>query len=74
MSHRRKMGDIKRLKKAQVGYASWYDESRGFWRRIYAPRRGKYLRKLSNRKVRRTRYIPNGSLYKRNFDYWWELD
>lgn len=70
MSHRRKMGDIKRLKKAR----SWYDESKGFWKRIYTPRIGKYLRKLSNRKVRRTKYIPNGSSYKRNFDYWWELD
>ena len=77
MSHRRKMGDIKKAKQtfARAGhYAIWYNEEKHMWVRFYKSKRGKYLRKLSNRKVRRTKYIPNGSSYKRNFDYWWELD
>lgn len=37
------------------------------------PGHAKYLRKMSNRRVRRNVAIPKGSTYKKLFDYWWEL-
>lgn len=33
----------------------------------------KYLRKVSNRRVRKSDISMNGSSYKRLYDYWWEL-
>ena len=77
MSHRRKMGDIKKAKQtfARAGHrAIWYNEEKRRWIRFYKSKRAKYLRNLSNRKVRRTKDIPNGGSYRRTFDYWWELD
>lgn len=46
----------------------------GYLKRCYAPKLKKYLRKISNRKVRKyTKGIKNGSTYKKVFDLWWEL-
>lgn len=79
MSHRRKMEENHRLKllfnQTQHSYGSgaYYDDDKKRYIRWYAPRRGKYYRKLSNRKVRHTKYLVNGNIYKKYFDYWWTL-
>lgn len=38
-----------------------------------SPRRKKYLKKISNKKVRKNSTIGKGSTYKRYFDLQWEL-
>lgn len=43
------------------------------YKRQYSPRRSKYLRKLSNKKVRRKKGISNRGGYRKVFDYQWEL-
>lgn len=46
----------------------------GYYKKYYAPPRAKYLRKVSNKQVRRYKKgIKNGAMYRRIFDYWWEL-
>lgn len=79
MSHRRKMEEKRKLKRLykQTQYSSragaYYDEDKKRYMRWYAPRIGKYYRRISNKKVRRKKYLVNGNTYKRYFDYWWEL-
>ena len=60
----------------------WYiwfpeDEKREFayYKRQYRGKRSKYLKKLSNRKIRRYEgELHNGYHCHRLFDFWWELD
>lgn len=79
MSHRRKARENCRLKclYKQTQYSSragaYYDEDKKRYMRWYAPRIGKYYRRISNKKVRRKKYLVNGNTYKKYFDYWWEL-
>jgi len=79
MSHRRKMEEKHRLKhlyhQTQSFYETgvYYDEDKKRYIRWYAPRRAKYYRRISNKKVRHTKYLVNGNTYKKYFDYWWEL-
>ena len=54
----------------------WADEDEeGFvrYRRSYNPGRAKYLRKLSNRIVRKRKDVPSRGGYRKCFDYWWTL-
>lgn len=42
--------------------------------RFYRGKRSKFLKRQSNKKIRRHQsYISNGGFYKKIFDYWWEL-
>ena len=44
------------------------------YKRDYNPPRAKWLRKVSNKKVRKEKEIPSkGSGFKKLFDYWWNL-
>lgn len=82
MSYRRSKERNRRLKKLYdktknyYGCGVWYNDKKGRYIRYYPSNvtgYTKYLRRLSNRKVRKTKDIPNGNAYKRVFDYWWEL-
>lgn len=79
MSHRRKTKEKHKLKRlydqTQSSYWSgaYYSEDKKRYIRCYAPRIGKFYRRISNKRVRRTKYLVNGNTYKRYFDYWWEL-
>lgn len=79
MSHRRKMEEKRKLKRLykKTQYSSragaYYDEDKKRYMRWYTPRIGKYYRRISNKRVRRTKYLVNGNTYKKYFDYWWEL-
>lgn len=33
----------------------------------------RFLKRESNRKVRRTSDVPNGNMYRRFYEYWWQL-
>lgn len=81
MSYRRSRERNRRLKKLyNESYSfitgAWYDEKKKRYRRSESSRKSakhKYYRKISNRKVRRSKDVPNGGKYRRVFDYWWEL-
>lgn len=79
MSHRRKTKEKHKLKRlydqTQSSYWSgaYYSEDKKRYIRCYARRIGKFYRRISNKRVRRTKYLVNGNTYKRYFDYWWEL-
>ena len=79
MSHRRKVKEKHRLKhlysqtQFSYGAGAYYDEDKKRYIRWYAPRIGKFYRRISNKKVRREKYLVNGNTYKKYFDYWWEL-
>mgnify|MGYP007070039828 CR=1 FL=1 len=52
----------------------WYDSDKGRYVRIYyASKYKKWLRVKANRKVRRTKDVPNISGYRKIYNYWWEL-
>lgn len=52
----------------------WYDENNERYREYHAPRRAKYLRNRSNRKVRRSKNkFGDYGTYKKVYDLWWEL-
>ena len=81
MSYKRSRERRRRLKKlCEESYSfvsgAWYDEKKKTYRKMESSKesaRKKYLRKVSNRKVRRSKDVPNGNKYRRFFDYWWEL-
>ena len=83
MSYRRSKERNKRLKrlyeqtKHSYGSGAWYDDRKDRYIRYYPTNRTgytKYLRRLSNRRVRRMKeFALNGSQYKKIYDYWWSL-
>ena len=79
MSHRRKRQEQRKLKRLyektrhSYGAGAVYDKDKNIYIRWYAPRVGKYFRRISNRKIRKMKCLPNGNSYKKAFDYWWTL-
>lgn len=56
---------------------AWYDERKHRYVRFYScrtPGYTKWLRRQSNKRLRRSPNIYKGKQYKKLFDYWWELD
>ena len=67
---------IKDAKAHYTGSGVWYDNERGFYYRYTAsntPGYAKSLRKISNKKIRRTTNVGNHGKYRRSFDYKWTL-
>ena len=70
---------LKRLsKKTPHCYAggAWYDPEKGRYIRIYISgrtARPKFHRKMSNKKLRRYPEVMNHGLYRKVYDYWWEI-
>jgi len=65
-----------RQTKNSYGAGVWFNEDTGRYIKYTAsktPGYAKYLRKISNRKIRRIYNIGNFSNYKKHFDYWWTL-
>lgn len=83
MSYRRSKERNRRLKKLyeetkhSYGSGAWYDEEKGRYIRYYPSSSTgytKYLRRISNRKIRRMKEMSlKGCQYKKAFDYWWTL-
>ena len=80
MSHRRKTGDKRRLRRTYLETRGncltgvWYDEHKGRFVRYWPGSRAKFLRRVGNRRVRKARGLYPRGLYRKVFDYWWELD
>lgn len=52
----------------------WYSEAKGRVLNCGRGRRSKYLKRQSNRRLRRQKYFHGtDGYYKKVFDYWWEL-
>lgn len=81
MSYHRSLRDkeklIKLVKETGCSYLSpvWYNEEKGRYIKLDVPRkeRKKFLKKLSNRIVRRSKDNLKNSQYKKIYDLWWEL-
>lgn len=83
MSHKRKVEDIHRLKKVyeatKHGYGPgvWYDENKGTYIRLDFSNSWlkKHCRRNTRRKLKKniSELGSERSLYKRLYDYWWEL-
>jgi hypothetical protein len=62
--------------KNSYGAGVWFDDYKGFYKK-YSPSNtpgyAKSLRKLSNRRLRRSKESYNHSSYKKLYDYWWTL-
>ena len=82
MSYRRSREQKRRLKKlchatqgSCIAGAYYDDDKDGHLR--YSPHNGcgypKYLRRIANRKVRRSQGLPMHGAYRKVYDYWWEL-
>lgn len=79
MSHNRKARDNYRLKKTYRATRNsclagvYYDEWKGRLIQFYQGSRAKYLRRCGNKKVRRTKMNLRHGMYRKVYDYWWEL-
>lgn len=83
MSHRRKAMERRKLKKLHdetwnsVFAGAYWNDRKQRYVRFYTcrtPGYTKYLRRLSNRRVRHSLDVPmRGSGYRKHYDYWWEL-
>lgn len=74
----RKKRLLKTYNATKHGYGAgvWLDDCTGCYRKYHACRTSgytKYLRRLSNRKVRKSKDIYNYGAYRKLYDYWWTL-
>ena len=82
MGYKRNKQEHRRLKKLyektkhSYGAGAWYDDDKERYIR-YSPSNTpgytKYLRLMSNRKVRHSKELLNYGSYKKAYDYWWIL-
>lgn len=66
----------KRYKKIgnKISSGVWYNDDEERYVEYHAPRRAKYIRNRSNRKIRRNRhFVGNYGTYKKAYDVWWEV-
>lgn len=66
----------KRYKKYGTRMSSgvWYNEDAERYIEYHAPRRAKYFRNRSNRKIRRLQtFEGNHGTFKKVYDVWWEV-
>lgn len=79
MSHKRKVGDKRRLRKTyRQTQNSWlvgvyYDEDKDRLVRVYQGSMAKYFRRRTNKRLRKEETTLQHGKYRRIFDYWWEL-
>ena len=67
---------IEGMRKHYTGSGVWYDEDRGFYYKYTAsntPGYAKSLRKIGNRKVRKSKTLYKNSEYRKAYDYKWTL-
>ena len=68
--------EIEGMRKHHTGSGVWYDEDRGFYYKYTAsntPGYAKMLRRISNKKVRKSAEVGNYGAYRKSYDYKWEL-
>lgn len=69
---------LKTYRQTKTNYSAgvFFDEDKGRYVR-YSPSNTpgytKFLKKVSNRKIRKSKDVVNHGAYKRQYDYWWAL-
>lgn len=67
---------VEGMRKHSTGSGVWYDEDRGFYYKYTAsntPGYAKMLRRISNKKVRKSSELGNFGVYRKSYDYKWTL-
>lgn len=67
---------IKGMRKHYTGAGVWYNEDRGFYYKYAAsstPGYAKFLRRISNKRIRQSKDTFRNSKYRRAYDYKWTL-
>jgi hypothetical protein len=67
---------IEGMRKHYTGGGVWYDEDRGFYYKYTAsntPGYAKMLKRISNKRVRKSPDVGNHGVYRKSYDYKWEL-
>lgn len=75
-NRRRRLEKTYKQTKHSYGSGVWFDEDRGFYYKYTAsntPGYAKMLRRISNKKVRKSDEIGNHGSYRKAYDYKWEL-
>lgn len=68
--------EIENMRKHYTGSGVWYDEDRGFYYKYSAsntPGYAKMLKRISNKKVRKSADVGSHGTYRKNYDYKWTL-
>lgn len=68
--------EVEGTRKHCTGSGVWYDEDRGFYYKYTSsntPGYAKMLRRISNKKVRKTTDVGNHGVYRKSYDYKWTL-
>ena len=68
--------EVKHMRKHYTGSGVWYDEDRKFYYKYTAsntPGYAKMLRRISNKKVRKSIDVGNHGVYRKSYDYKWTL-
>ena len=75
MFYRKKEDKRRLLSCYKKGGFVWYDEDKQRYIRYHMAgyKVAKYLRRLSNKKVRKYPYAMNYGMYRKVYDYWWEI-
>ena len=68
--------EVEDMKSHSTGSGVWYDEDRGFYYKYTAsntPGYAKMLRRIGNKKVRKSADVGLHGSYRKNYDYKWTL-
>ena len=74
--HKRLAKVYEETKHSCGGGGVWYDEKRGFYYKYPAsntPGYTKLLKRISNKKVRKTAEVGDYGSYRKSYDYKWEI-
>ena len=69
-------GKVEKMRKHCTGSGVWYDDARRFYYKYTAsntPGYAKMLRRISNKKVRKSADVGSFGAYRKSFDYKWTL-
>lgn len=62
---------IKKLAEDTSGASAYFDDYKNRYIRYWY--RKKWLKRVAAKATRKMKDVTNGSLYKKAFDFWWEL-
>ena len=75
-ARRKKLAKTHKETKTNCCCGVWFDEDRNRYIKFTAsntPGYAKMLRRISNKKIRKTLDIGNYGMYRKSYDYWWTL-
>ena len=76
IENKRRLGNLYNETKSQYGNGAYFDEDKQRFIRYYPygrPGYTKFLKRKTNKRVRKDNNLPRYSGYKRCYEYWWTL-